>query len=91
MTLGVTDVWSQIRKNSSSKMSSVIDSMPEASVYRLFAEFLRICEDPNATWQETEGAILGMCVIIRKFHWDADSSTTAESPSSHQSVLKVLF
>ena len=68
---GLTDVWSVIRKQCAAKLAGFAEHLPMALLQQLFRSLVETCKGPGSSWQEVEGALLGMNAIIRKFTWEA--------------------
>eukprot|EP00667_Euglena_gracilis_P000576 EG_transcript_576 len=84
MVRGLTDVWSVIRKQSAGRIRGFCERLPMNLVKELFQRLVAICKAEGSTWQEVEGALLGMNAIMRNFKWEElgenDSPTSPVSP-----------
>ncbi|EGD80684.1 hypothetical protein PTSG_01274 [Salpingoeca rosetta] len=69
LVLGLTDVWSAIRKAAALRVSDVLGVLTFEQTRQLFEALVSICSREDASWQETEGAVQGITTIIRKFTW----------------------
>ncbi|XP_066932018.1 uncharacterized protein [Clytia hemisphaerica] len=61
--LGLTDVWSAIRKDTASKLNTMIDLLDEGMIENLFLSLTKICDEDNS-WQAIEGATRGIDKIL---------------------------
>ena len=67
--LGLTDVWSAIRKAAALRLTDVLSTLPFESTQHLYGTLVDMCQRDDALWQETEGAVQGITAILRKFTW----------------------
>lgn len=65
----VTDVWSAIRSACTSQLAQLLTEAPPEWTKELFASLAAVAAAPKSSWQQREGALLGLTTIIRKFRW----------------------
>ncbi|EDQ92257.1 uncharacterized protein MONBRDRAFT_23233 [Monosiga brevicollis MX1] len=68
LLLCVTDVWSAIRKASAVRMGNVLGQFTLAQLLKFYEALVEACEE-ESTWQEVDGALLGIANLLRKFVW----------------------
>ncbi|XP_064639855.1 uncharacterized protein LOC135495320 [Lineus longissimus] len=78
---GLTDVWSKIRNSCASRLSPVVERLPVMALESFFTELVQLCLKPDASWQAKEGAMMGVNVIMKRFHWTGmEESWVPKSP-----------
>jgi hypothetical protein len=82
--LGLTDVWSAIRKLSASRLFSLAAKISPGQTFKLYDALCAIATPSAApssaapdSWRSLEGALLGMRSVIKRFR----SYSSASSPS----------
>ncbi|XP_048576620.1 uncharacterized protein LOC5501449 isoform X2 [Nematostella vectensis] len=78
---GITDVWSAIRNTCIARLPQSLDHFSLQQAQEFYTDLIRICQAKESSWQATEGAVMGMTTLVRRFCWtgqpansDSDSS-----------------
>eukprot|EP00002_Diphylleia_rotans_P009508 TRINITY_DN1982_c0_g1_i1.p1 TRINITY_DN1982_c0_g1~~TRINITY_DN1982_c0_g1_i1.p1 ORF type:complete len:1148 (+),score=180.12 TRINITY_DN1982_c0_g1_i1:52-3495(+) len=71
MVLGLTDVWSAIRKSCANKIYQIIHRFTFDQLEEITKSLYSIssADGDDVTWQAKEGSLLGLLTIVRRFHW----------------------
>ena len=82
--LGLTDVWSAIRKLSASRVFSLAGQTTPAQTRELYDALCSIATPDAATdsWRSLEGALLGMRAVIKRFRSVSSAVSPAEGASA---------
>jgi len=89
MLLGVTDVWSAVRKMCANKLYAVADMFDADQLAELFCDLVSMCSSQEQPWRAKEGALLALNSIIKRFQW-SDDSTTLQHPLKSRPTSRAL-
>ncbi|XP_047141548.1 uncharacterized protein LOC101237868 isoform X1 [Hydra vulgaris] len=89
IVIGLTDVWSVIRKDTSSRLAILLQIITLEQLKNLFTTLTEVCRNEKTKWQNepnwqaSDGAIKGIEKILSSCEWEAASNTkTVDSSSS---------
>ncbi|XP_033117348.1 uncharacterized protein LOC117117218 isoform X2 [Anneissia japonica] len=89
--LGIKDIWSAIRNVCVSRISTVVERFQISELQVFFRDLTQICESPESTWQNIEGALMAINSTLKRFHWMGSIPSEQplhKSPISSSTYLK---
>eukprot|EP00039_Didymoeca_costata_P030236 m.28520 g.28520 ORF g.28520 m.28520 type:complete len:1346 (+) comp8008_c0_seq1:235-4272(+) len=88
LLVGLTDVWSAIRKSCAAFLSDLLSSYDVESMEPLFSLLTQTCCAEGTTWQGQEGCLLGIANIVRKFRWSRAANDNHTIGTNESYLLK---
>jgi hypothetical protein len=88
--LGLTDVWSSIRKETTSRFGLLLDLLMLEQMKELFQSLIDICHSGKCrwqegkTWQSTEGAVRGIYKFLTSCKWVGGTSSAQKRDHEQQ-------
>ena len=76
MLMGLTDVWSVIRKLCAKKLHVLANLLALSQLDALFRALVDVAGCKDESWQRREGALLGITNIVRRFKWESVDKST---------------
>ncbi|XP_030831113.1 uncharacterized protein LOC764251 isoform X2 [Strongylocentrotus purpuratus] len=67
--VGLTDIWSAIRKACVSRLPSILASLTVEEAEKFFETLAKICQNNESSWQSVEGALMAITSLLRRFQW----------------------
>ncbi|XP_041455254.1 uncharacterized protein LOC121408020 isoform X2 [Lytechinus variegatus] len=67
--VGLTDIWSAIRKASVSRLPIILASLTVEEAENFFETLAKICQSKESSWQSIEGALMAINSLLRRFQW----------------------
>ncbi|XP_071958433.1 uncharacterized protein [Antedon mediterranea] len=80
--LGIKDIWSAIRNVCVARISAVVEKFQISELEVFFGDLTRICEAPESTWQNIEGALMAINSTLKRFQWIDTRLLEQSSPST---------